>query len=73
MHFHHTDPAEKDFSISTKLTSFEAIKAELIKCILLCNRCHSEVHDGLHPGFLDLGNDTSYEYDNYYEDDYEGN
>lgn len=50
--FHHPDAYEKDFSISAKMTSFRAIEAELKKCVLLCARCHREVHDGLHPGFL---------------------
>lgn len=52
MDFHHPDAFEKDFAISAKLTSFRAIEAELKKCVLLCARCHREVHDGLHPGFL---------------------
>jgi hypothetical protein len=52
MDFHHIDPREKDFSISDRMTSFEAIRAELGKCILLCCRCHREVHDGLHPSYL---------------------
>ena len=50
--FHHVNPMEKDFSISDRMTSFEAIREELGKCVLLCARCHREVHDGLHPGFL---------------------
>lgn len=32
--FHHLDPMEKDFSISDRMTSFEAIKSELAKCVL---------------------------------------
>jgi hypothetical protein len=50
--FHHTDPAEKDFAISAKMTSWEAIRRELGKCALLCCRCHREVHDGILAGFL---------------------
>jgi predicted HNH restriction endonuclease len=50
--FHHPNPLEKDFSISARMTSWEAIAVELKKCILLCANCHREVHDGLHPSFL---------------------
>lgn len=48
--FHH--PGDKDFSISSK-ASWEAILPELDKCVLLCCRCHREVHYGLHPQYLD--------------------
>ena len=54
MDFHHPDSQEKDFNISDRMTSFEAIQRELDKTILLCCRCHREVHDGLHLGYLDL-------------------
>lgn len=44
--FHHTDPSEKDFQISsvknTKLSP--AVYAELDKCKLLCANCHREEH-----------------------------
>lgn len=50
--FHHLDPMEKDFSISSRMTSFNAIKAELDKCVLVCANCHREIHDGWHPGYL---------------------
>lgn len=50
--FHHLDPLEKDFTISSKMTSWSTIQPELEKCVLLCCRCHREVHDGLHPGYL---------------------
>jgi hypothetical protein len=53
--FHHVNAMEKDFTISAKMTSWEAIERELKKCVLLCARCHREVHDGLHPGFIDEG------------------
>ena len=51
--FHHTDPLIKDFSIATKMTSWKAIVKELDKCVLLCATCHREVHDGLHPRYLE--------------------
>ena len=43
--FHHLDPKEKDFSISNKLgCSWNKIKKELDKCILVCSNCHREIH-----------------------------
>ena len=43
--FHHTDPANKSFEISVSYgRSFEKVKAELKKCILLCQNCHAEKH-----------------------------
>jgi hypothetical protein len=48
MDFHHLDPSQKDFSISHKNhISMEKTKIELDKCVLLCCRCHMEVHDGI--------------------------
>jgi len=46
--FHHLDPKEKDFGLSTKgLTrSWQRIKRELDKCTPLCVRCHCELHAG---------------------------
>lgn len=45
--FHHIDPKEKDFSISSDghTRSWEQIKNELDKCILVCANCHREIHD----------------------------
>jgi 5-methylcytosine-specific restriction endonuclease McrA len=47
--FHHINPIEKEFGISFKghTISWERTKKELDKCILLCNRCHSELEAGL--------------------------
>lgn len=47
LEFHHLDPTQKDFSISTISKSFETVKSELDKCVLLCANCHREVHAGL--------------------------
>lgn len=47
LHFHHLDPNEKDFSISGKSLSFDKLKTEVDKCILVCSNCHSEIHEGL--------------------------
>lgn len=46
LEFHHIDPNEKDFSISTSdRTSFDFLKPELDKCMLLCSNCHREIHE----------------------------
>lgn len=48
LEFHHLDPSEKEFNISqAKHLSFNRIKSELDKCILLCSNCHKEIHAGL--------------------------
>lgn len=48
LQFHHLDPKIKDFQISGKhCLSWAKIVKELDKCALLCNRCHSEVHEGI--------------------------
>lgn len=44
LEFHHLDPKEKDFTISGKSWSFEKLKTEVDKCILLCSNCHIEIH-----------------------------
>ena len=51
MAFHHMDPWEKDFEISSRV-SWEKAKPELDKCVLLCFNCHQEVHAGWHPEYL---------------------
>ena len=45
---HHIN-GDKKFLISTDayLHSWEDIKKELDKCILLCSNCHRELHNGL--------------------------
>ncbi len=47
--FHHLDPKKKDFGVAAKgLTrSWEKIKNEIDKCILLCANCHMEIHEGI--------------------------
>lgn len=45
--FHHKNPEDKDFTISGGTKSFENLKPELDKCILVCRNCHSEIHSGL--------------------------
>lgn len=47
--FHHIDGNIKSFDLSARgLTrSWERIKAEVAKCVLVCANCHREVHGGL--------------------------
>lgn len=47
--FHHKDPTQKDFGLSARgLTrSWEKMKPEIDKCILVCANCHAEMHAGL--------------------------
>jgi hypothetical protein len=45
LQFHHTNPNEKDFTISGKSYSFERLKKEVDKCILVCANCHIEIHE----------------------------
>lgn len=42
--FHHLEPNEKDFTIAKSRKSFESIKNELDKCVLLCANCHRIRH-----------------------------
>lgn len=47
LEFHHIDE-DKDFHISSKgaTISIEKLRNEAKKCVLLCCRCHREVHAG---------------------------
>jgi 5-methylcytosine-specific restriction endonuclease McrA len=49
LEFHHLDPSRKDFGISYKgyTRSWERVKEEADKCVLLCANCHREVHAGI--------------------------
>lgn len=44
--FHHLDPDTKDFALGVtgQTRSWERIKAEIDKCILVCSNCHREIH-----------------------------
>lgn len=46
LHFHHVNPFEKSYSIST-CTSWKQLEKELPKCVLVCANCHAEIHAGL--------------------------
>jgi hypothetical protein len=48
LHFHHIDQEEKSFQISRHMNrTWEILKSELDKCVLICANCHGEVHSGL--------------------------
>lgn len=47
---HHINPHEKDFSLGkarANIKSWAKIVKELRKCVLICNNCHSEIHEGI--------------------------
>jgi hypothetical protein len=48
LQFHHLDPNKKDFQISRASNpSWEKVKEELDKCVMLCANCHAEEHEKL--------------------------
>ena len=49
LEFHHKDPLTKSFGIGQKgyTRSWQKVKDELDKCILVCSNCHKEVHAGI--------------------------
>lgn len=50
LEFHHLNPDIKDFAIGSKgyTRSWEKVKEELDKCIMVCANCHREIHEELH-------------------------
>ena len=47
--YHHIDPTEKEGSLSQMASkSWELVKKELDKCLLLCAHCHRKEHARLH-------------------------
>ena len=44
--FHHRNPEDKEFALNTANynKSFETLKKEADKCILVCSNCHREIH-----------------------------
>lgn len=52
LEFHHVDPAEKSFNLSTRevaMFRWEKILQEARKCVLLCCLCHREEQIGIIP------------------------
>lgn len=49
LEFHHLDSSQKDFAIGQKgyTRSWEKVRAEVDKCILVCANCHREIHSGI--------------------------
>lgn len=49
--FHHVDKKNKKFNLTRRELqySWQKIESELRKCVLLCCRCHRELHAGLIP------------------------
>jgi hypothetical protein len=47
LEFHHKNSDEKDFAISSKTRAWKFVQIELDKCVLVCCRCHREIHAGL--------------------------
>ena len=59
--WHHIDPSIKEYTISELMKSnysWEKVKKEIDKCILLCPDCHKLIHLETwgHPSRIDLGN-----------------
>jgi cytochrome c553 len=48
LHFHHVDPAQKSFGVTTASgKSLAAYRTEAAKCVLVCANCHGEIETGL--------------------------
>ena len=60
--FHHLEADQKDFAVGQygHSRSWERVRREIDKCILLCANCHREVHGGftkLPVAYLKIKND----------------
>lgn len=44
--FHHVDPTEKEYAISS-ISSMKRTILESAKCVILCSNCHRKFHNGL--------------------------
>lgn len=49
LEFHHLNPEEKDFGLSSKgvTRAWSKVSEELKKCVCLCANCHREVHSNI--------------------------
>ena len=49
LEFHHLEPSKKDFGIASNghTVSWDKIKNELDKCIMVCSNCHGEIHGNI--------------------------
>lgn len=47
LEFHHLDPTKKELQISGCTRSKKKLIEEAEKCLLVCNRCHREIHSGV--------------------------
>lgn len=49
LELHHIDPTQKSFGIGAKgyTRSWDKVRSELDKCVLLCANCHREVESGI--------------------------
>jgi len=50
LELHHLDPNEKEIDPSSMVSqgwSWERMKSEIDKCVVLCSNCHKKVHAGL--------------------------
>ena len=45
--FHHINSMTKSFNISGRSISFDKLRVELDKCVMVCANCHREIHAGL--------------------------
>ena len=48
--FHHKDPAQKDVGLAVmrgNIVAWSKLVVEARKCVLVCNRCHREIHSGV--------------------------
>lgn len=60
LEFHHVDPSQKDFSIASKgyTHSWDKVRQEIEKCVLVCANCHREIHAGIRSCPEELINDS---------------
>ena len=49
LEFHHTDPSEKENTVSNmvRCSSWDTLMLEVAKCVVLCSNCHKKVHAGV--------------------------